>query len=142
MTPILLDTNVLVDFFFAREPFAQAARTIWIRVEAGELQAYVSATSIPTLFYLARKALGTQSARAAIEAVLERFGICPVDEAVIRHAMAKPNTDVEDAIQLAAAEAARIEIIVTRDPKGFKGAEMRVLDPAELIAELDSGGME
>ena len=43
MKHILLDTDVILDLYLDREPFAEAAATLWGAHEAGHLIAYVSA---------------------------------------------------------------------------------------------------
>ena len=43
---------------------------------------------------------------------------------------------VEDNVSLACAMNARLDAIVTRDPRGFAGSPIPVLAPAELLALL------
>jgi predicted nucleic acid-binding protein len=43
MIRVLLDTDVVLDFLLAREPFAQEARAIWIACEQQRCAGYVSA---------------------------------------------------------------------------------------------------
>jgi hypothetical protein len=48
-------------------------------------------------------------------------------------------TDFEDAVCVAAAEAADCELVVTRDPQGFAGSPVRVVDPTTALALLSAG---
>jgi hypothetical protein len=59
-----------------------------------------------------------------------------VDEAVLRTAAAMGWRDFEDAVTTAAALRARCDAIVTRNPKDFAKASIRVMKPAEAAAAL------
>jgi predicted nucleic acid-binding protein len=48
---ILLDTNVLLDFLLAREPFATEAREIWLACEQGRCTGYLAAISVTNIWY-------------------------------------------------------------------------------------------
>ena len=62
------------------------------------------------------------------------FGVAPVNEAVLRRAIALGWLDLEDGVCAAAAEAAGCDIIATRDPAGFPDSPVRVSDPATVLA--------
>jgi len=47
-----------------------------------------------------------------------------------------PGSDFEDNLQIACAVEARLDAIVTRNPKDFAGSPVPVLTPAELLALL------
>ncbi len=64
------------------------------------------------------------------------FDVAVVDEAVLRSAAAMGWRDFEDAVTTAAALRARCDAIVTRNPKDFAKASIRVLKPAEAAAAL------
>jgi hypothetical protein len=52
-----------------------------------------------------------------------------------------PGNDYEDNILIACAVEARLDAIVTRDPRGFAGSPVPVLTPAELVTQLGRGGL-
>ena len=60
---ILFDTNVVLDVLLDREPFSTEAASLFSKVEIGVLSGYICATTITTIYYLARKAVGSESAR-------------------------------------------------------------------------------
>ena len=47
-----------------------------------------------------------------------------------------PGSDFEDNVQIACAQGAKLDAIVTRDEKGFRLAEMPAFRPSALLAEL------
>ncbi|GHU30245.1 hypothetical protein FACS1894172_03100 [Spirochaetia bacterium] len=54
---ILIDTNILIDFFAKREPFFNSAMIIMQKCSNGEIVGYIAEYTIPTVFYILRKQL-------------------------------------------------------------------------------------
>ena len=88
-----------------------------------------------TLDYLMRKELGAAGSRRALRALLRIFTVACVDHAVIQSALDAHAPDFEDSVTVAAALAARCDLIVTRDPKGFRASPVPVFTP-EAAAPL------
>lgn len=134
----LIDTNIVLDDALAREPFAAAAYRITEACAQGDVDGYLSAIAPLNAFYVARKTVGNDGAREMIGKLLTIYSICPLDEASLRAAHASGKADFEDAAQIASALAVGIEVVVTRDPKGFTHATIPILSPLEFIARLDA----
>ena len=118
----LVDLNIVLDALLDRAPQGEAAARLWAAAERKRVGALVPAHGVTTLFYLVRQAKGAAAARRAVEAVLSAFGVAPADEAVLRRALSLGWADFEDAVCAAAAEASGCDLIVTRDPGGFRGS--------------------
>ena len=131
---ILLDTNVVLDLLLAREPFVEAAREIFVLAESRELEACLCATSLTTLHYLMQKAADKAEADTLVATLLELFEVAPVDKDVLIDASVSNGTDYEDSVIAAAAKAAGMDRIVTRDNGGFKNSTVPVLHPDEFLA--------
>ncbi len=135
---ILFDTDVILDLLLDREPFNATAAWLVNRVHTGELEGFISAITLTTIFYLARKAVGNKRARSYIEDLLKIFQVALVNKAVLETALALPIKDYEDAVQHASAELAGAEGIVTRNVPDFKQATLKVYTPVELRAVLET----
>lgn len=134
MTRALLDINLVLDYILLPAPFNRDAVTIWNAALQGQFIGYISAITAPTIFYIIRRQLGIVSAPSAVQQVLTAWQICPVDQAVLNQALQLLFTDFEDAMQLASAVAAGVDLIVTRDLADFRAATLPVLTPAAFIA--------
>jgi len=99
----------------------------------------LAAHAVTTTHYLDAKAVGAPSAHETTEALLSVFDVAPVDASVLRSAAALGWGDFEDAVTAAAARAATCDALVTRNPRDFTGAPVRVLTPAEVLAWLRAG---
>ena len=138
MKPLLLDLNVILDVILDRRPGADAGAALWAAIEAGQGRGLIPAHGITTIFYLIEKARGGAFARQGVERLLSVFGVAPVNEAVVRRALAFAWPDFEDAVCAAAAEASGCEAIVTRDPRGFPDAPLPVVDPTAALSWLEN----
>lgn len=67
---------------------------------------------------------------------LDAFEICSVDREALERAVALPGNDFEDNVQIACAELAALEYIITRDPEDFVSARTSVLTPAAALSKL------
>lgn len=133
---VLFDTNIILDVLQNRQPHAQAATQLFARVEHKQIKGYVCATTITTIFYLASKAIGADTAKKQIKLMLELFDVAQVDKSVLLAAIQADFGDFEDAVLYKAAQYANIDCIVTRNIKDFKQSKLPVYLPAELDAIL------
>ena len=136
MVSALFDTNIVVDALMKRHPWASEANLLLEAVTRAEIRACISASALTDIFYICRKAVGVAPARQAVARCLTIFEILVVDEMLIREAMALPIDDVEDAVQVACAVRGGLDVIVTRDARGFALSPIPALTPAALLAQL------
>ncbi len=121
---VLIDTNVVLDFLQEREPFVENAASLFERVDAGEIEGFIAATTITNIYYIVRRAAGRVVAQDAITQVLSDLNICTVDLEVLEQAVSLNFEDFEDAVQYAFAVAYGVDAIITRDASGFINTEI------------------
>lgn len=136
MKPLLLDLNVILDVILDRRPGADAAAALWAAVEGGQGRGLIPAHGVTTIFYLIEKARGAAFAREGVERLIDVFSVAPVNDAVVRRALAFGWPDFEDAVCAAAGETSGCEAIVTRDPDGYPNSPLPVIDPAAALSRL------
>lgn len=131
---VLFDTNVILDILLDREPFADNASRLMARVEHKQIQGYLCANTLTTIYYLLAKAIGKKSANQALKTLLNLFEITAVDQQVLQHALLLNFKDFEDAVLHESARLGGVDILLTRNPKDFKSASLLVQTPTELVA--------
>lgn len=136
MMNVLLDTNILLDHFLARQPFDALALAIWRANEQGRFAGYFSGITTVNLFYVARKEIGRRRAQEAVAELLAAMRVAPIDETVLRVAHSLQWSDYEDAVQHASATVSGLDSIVTRNPVDYTGATLPVFSPADSLAQL------
>ena len=138
MERVLVDLNVVLDVLLDRSPHADAAAELWAEIESGAVEGLLSAHSVTTLHYLAAKSGGRAFGDRCLANVLSVFSVAGVDGSVLKQALAMRWTDFEDAVCAAAAAAAACQVIVTRDPRGFRKFPLPAMSPSEAVAAIRS----
>ncbi len=134
---VLFDTNIILDVLLKREPFVDAASQLMAQVERNQIQGYLGATTVTTLFYLMAKTLGKTNTEQSLKLLMQLFSVAPVNQLVIETALNANAADFEDAVLYCAAAQIGCDAIVTRNIKDFKGAALPVYRPEELLAILN-----
>jgi predicted nucleic acid-binding protein len=135
---VLVDTNLVLDVLLGREPFVVEALELFEWIESGQIEATIAATTITNIFYILRKAENRDVALNAITRVLQGFALTPVTRQTIELALQQPTQDFEDGVQIACAEQAQVNAIITRNPRDFAHIQIPVWSVAELRSHLPS----
>lgn len=106
------------------------------RVERGEFQGFLGATTLTTVHYLLAKALGKDAALRAVRDLLALFSVAAVDGRTLALAADLAFPDFEDAVLHEAARLAGARTIVTRNGDDFHGATLGIDSPDELEASF------
>jgi predicted nucleic acid-binding protein len=128
----LFDTNVVLDLLLDREPFSRDAARCFSRVEAGEIEGWLCASTVTTLYFLIRKSAGARKARESITLLLSLLEIAPVNKIALEGALQLSFKDFEDAVLHEAARLINADVIVTRNTADFKHSSILVRLPSEL----------
>ena len=88
MKRLLLDLNVFLDVILDRPPDADVAAALWAAIERGQGHGMVPAHGVTTIFYLLEKARDAAFAREGVERLIGVFAVAPVDDNVVRRALA------------------------------------------------------
>lgn len=134
---LLLDTNVVLDLLLERERWFDQASALLDAIEAGRVESFLTATSLTTIAYFARKERSAEEARRLVRICLDQFSLIDVDRKVVEDAYQLAGRDFEDDIQIACAIRHSLDAIVTRDEGGgFDASPVRVFRPEALTTYL------
>ncbi len=134
---VLLDTNIILDFFLEREPFFQSANQVFAAIVSEQIDAFISASSATDIFYIARRQTQSlEEARRILTTTLNLFGVCPVDQEILNNALQSGMADFEDAVQIACAVAQQVDAIVTRNPQDFQTEAVAIVTTSQLLEQL------
>lgn len=130
---LLLDSDVLLDVALHRAPFVEDSRVIIAWCQLSPRSAYVAGHTIANVHYLLRPRRGDAIARSFIGDVLQFADVAQSSTASVRRALGLPMSDFEDALQSAAAVAADVQFILTRDIGDYKGSPVPAISPSEFV---------
>lgn len=128
------DTNVLLDVFLERAPFATSSAGAWALVEAGKVEGLVSVISFTNIFYIARRLQSGEQAMEALRILRSLFTPVACDAAILDRAIESASKDFEDDVQYFSAIAAGADVLLTRDERGFQKGRVIVLTPESFLA--------
>ncbi len=134
---VFIDTNIILDFFLAREPFDKEATTIFTLAAEKKIKIHIAAISYPQIGYFLEK-FNKQHVRNRLLDLFEITEAVAVDKHTISKAVASPITDFEDALQYTCATTITdLYAFITRDNKHFKQTELLLLTPAEFLQNFN-----
>jgi predicted nucleic acid-binding protein len=122
---ILIDTNVALDILLQRQPWYTNAALVFSFAQRNYIESYISASAITDIFYVTRKDLGKNGARAAMKILLQVFRPATVTDSHIYQALEAEWDDFEDSVQFIVGEGLSVDYIVTRNTQDFFPAIFR-----------------
>ena len=135
MKRILIDADVILDFFFDRKPFSEFASTIFSLCEGNKIKGCVTPVTYSNVYYLLRR---TAKHEIVIENLIQLLSITevlPMNRDSVFQALHSGFKDFEDALQnFSALQDKNIEAIITRNTKDYKLSEIAVLTPENFLA--------
>ncbi len=132
---ILLDTNIVLDLLLEREPFCNEAKKIFTMIESNKISGFLCATTITTIYYLISKNLDKSKADNIINKLLQLFHIADVNKNILIQSLKNNGQDFEDSVIYTSAEYFNVDVIITRDKKGFKNSNIKILKPSNFLEE-------
>ena len=135
MKNVLIDTNILLDVCLKREPFYTNSIRFLSHIEQNGITGAIASTTITNIYYILRKMLDKETALEHIQAIAEteRINFLPVSKQTVKLALDIPMYDFEDAIQVAVAVEAGINLIVTRNLRDFKNSPIASVLPEDFL---------
>ncbi len=137
MDKVLIDTDVILDFFFDRQPFSEYATKVFSLCELEKIQGYVTPVIYCNVYYLLKQTAKHEKVIEKLNLLLTITDVLMMDKEVLVQAMNSKFKDFEDALQnYSAAKTGDIDAILTRNVKDFKYSELAVLTPENYLKTL------
>ena len=134
MDKVLIDTDVILDFFYDRKPFSEYAAKILSMCELKIIQGFVTPVIYSNVYYLLRQTAKHEKVIEKLSKLLTITDVLIIDKEVLVQALSSKFKDFEDALQnYAAVKAGIIDTILTRNSKDYKNSEIGVLTPEEYL---------
>lgn len=131
---LLLDTNIILDFYEEREPFLDAAEQILRECAEGSHTGLVSASSMTDIYFLLSRSLNKTVAIDCVRKLLDMLEVAEVNGSDLHRAVASNIPDFEDAVVSFCAKRAKVDYIITRNKPDFEQSPIPSLTPDEFLA--------
>ena len=133
MKKIFVDTNILLDLLFQRRGFFLDAKRLFNYSKSRNIDIFISAISINTIYYLLQKKFTKEHSKHLLEYIYDIIDILPFDENIIFLAHQSSFKDLEDGFQYFTAKEHHIPLLITRNIKDFAVEDLSVLSPQQFL---------
>ena len=134
MDNVLIDTDVILDFFFDRKPFAEFATELFVLCETEQIKGYTTAVIISNVYYLLRKTAPHDIIIEKLKQLLVIIDVVIMDREVVIDALNSKFKDFKDALQnYSAINNGTIQIILTRNIKDFQNSSLAIISPEMFL---------
>ncbi|MCX6258858.1 MAG: PIN domain-containing protein [Bacteroidia bacterium] len=134
MERVLIDTDVILDFFFNRQPFSDHAAEVLSLCELKKIHGFVTPVILSNLYYLLRQTAKHEKVIEKLSRLMTITDVLVIDKEVILHALGSGFTDFEDALQnFAAINSGKVDLILTRNIKDYKKSELGIMTPESYL---------
>ena len=130
---VFVDTDIIYDLLAKRDPFYLAAARLFTLADEGKVQIFISALSLANIHYLISKQQTEDEAKQILRKFKVLVHVNPLNEKLIDLALNSEFSDFEDAIQYFSALQNDIEVLLTRNLKDYKKAQILVLTAQDFI---------
>jgi predicted nucleic acid-binding protein len=137
MKRVLIDTDVILDFFFDRKPFSDNAAKVLSLCESGEIKGFITSVIISNIYYLLKQTSTHEKVVEKLKQLVIITEVLTTDKDAIIKALNSNFKDFEDAMQNYSAELnGQIDLIVTRNIKDFKNSSLGVMTPGNYLKTI------
>lgn len=133
MNKYFVDTDVILDLLSHRQPHFHFAAVLFTLAEMEKFELYTTPTVMVNTFYLLRKQLGNDGAKSALRKLRLIIHVIDVSEKIIDQALNSDFNDFEDAVQYYTALNAELPVILTRNLKDYKSANILIQTPEMFL---------
>jgi len=138
MTKVFIDSDVILDHFFKRQPFCESATKLLDLCANKKIDGYTTPLVIANVYYVLRKEIGAQELKDKLKSLLNFLEVISMNKNIILKALNSDFKDFEDALQnFSVIEATEISVILTRNVKDYKKSKLSVYTPHAFLKTLN-----
>jgi predicted nucleic acid-binding protein len=137
MKRVLIDTDVILDFFFDRQPFADYASLVIGLCETNKIMGYVTPVIFSNVYYLLRQTARHEKVIKNLKQLIMITDVLLIDKEVVSNALNSGFKNFEDSLQnFAAMKHGEIDVILTRNLKDYSKSEIGIMTPESFIKSI------
>lgn len=131
---VIIDTNVVIDVYQNRQPFAESSKTVLKLSESGKITGIITANMVTDIYYiLAKHIKDNEHVKTLVRKLLEAVDIADVTANDVFAALELHMPDFEDALVAQCAKRLRTTYIITRNTKDFVASPIQSISPDDFL---------
>ncbi len=137
MDRVLIDSDVILDSLFNREPFAEYSTAILSMCESKKINGFLTPLIYSNIYYLLRQTAKHDKVIEKLKQLFQITEVLQMDRIVVENALNSGFKDFEDSLQnFSAINNGKIDLILTRNLKDYRNNELAVFTPETYIKSL------
>ncbi|MFO7657721.1 MAG: PIN domain-containing protein [Bacteroidales bacterium] len=134
MDRVLIDSDVILDLYFDRKPFAEYSSTILSMCETKTIIGFLTPLIYSNVYYLLRQTAKHEKVIEKLRQLLEITEVIQMDRKVVENALNSGFKDFEDGLQnYCAVNNGNIDLILTRNLKDYRNSELGIFTPETYL---------
>ncbi|HXB92987.1 MAG TPA: PIN domain-containing protein [Puia sp.] len=133
MNKAFIDTDVILDFMIAREPFAMDAARIFSLSEKKQAVICTTGLVFSNAYYILRKLGPHKKVIEKLTQLSRLVEIIGLPGTAVMHALESEFNDFEDALQNYASLSENVRTIITRNTKDYKYSDLSIMTPDQYL---------
>ncbi len=131
---VLLDANVLIDFFLKREKF-EVTEKLFDSIFNNQFKVFITPAILHITAYYTKKKLGSATSKALLLDFLDNSTVIDCNHKTAVLALSSKMQDVEDALQYYTALQYQLDFVITQDQNFQKQAipSLPIYSPQEFL---------
>lgn len=131
---VLIDTNVILDWFLERENFFEDSSKVIYKCWFGNIKTYITVHSICDIFYLMKRTFSLDEKKNMISLLLNKCEVMEDSKTDIQTFVeSEVYDDLEDFLQIQCAQNLKLNYVITRNIKDFENCSVKVVTPTEFL---------
>jgi len=131
---ILIDTNVILDNLWSRQPYSQNAGEILRLCYQQDCKGYIASHSITNIFYILRNQFSVTDRKNMLLNLCNFIDVVGIQKELIINALNNEDfKDLEDRLQFECAQMINADYIVTRDISDYPNSSIPVILPEDFL---------
>ncbi|MCL2186757.1 MAG: PIN domain-containing protein [Treponema sp.] len=134
---ILIDTNIILDYFVLRQPFADNACDILTLCFKEKCNGYIAAHSVSNIFYILRKQFSVSKRKELLIDLCEFIEVAGIQKKQVIDALTDEDfNDFEDRLQVECARLINADYIITRNISDFLSSPIPAILPEDFLQKM------
>ncbi len=133
MEHVFADTDIILDLLADRAPHNEDAISLFSAADRGEVKVSVSSLSFTNIHYILSKQYSAEQSRKQLIKFKTLVNVLPVHDKLIELALSSDFSDFEDGVQYFTAIENGVQVLLTRNLKDYKAAEIPVMTAGEYM---------
>ena len=133
MEKVFVDSDIVLDLLTARAPHHKAAAELFSLAERGKVKVCVSSLTFANVHYILSRQMHAEKARNILATFNTLVNVLAVNDLVVERALSSEFKDFEDALQYHTALEHNLNILLTRNLKDYKKAQIQVFTAQQYL---------